>query len=233
MSQPSDYNPLASTATISNPWTTTANAGVGSSMHNPNTTYQPFTADPSTFNLRSSTATPRPPPITQTPLPATPDKKGKTARRKPLIPDSDDEDDDEISNISDSQAILKILHQQTKINKALAKETNAGGPNLPVQLPSFHGRAGENIQSWLFQVSQIFKAKNVKGLQAVHYVAGCLKEAALHWYQNQCMAIAPLEPFDDFLSFATAIKTTFEPPHYQQILRRQLRGLKQSQSVQD
>lgn len=40
------------------------------------------------------------------------------------------------------------------------------------------------------------------------------------------------EAFRSFEEFSAAIKDAFQPPHYQQILRRQLRGLRQKDSVQ-
>ena len=78
--------------------------------------------------------------------------------------------------------IARILNQQVEINRQLMNNKSA---SLPVQLPYFHGRANENVQTWLFQVDQVFKAKKVPDHQAIFYVAACLKEAALHWYQNQ------------------------------------------------
>ena len=63
-------------------------------------------------------------------------------------------------------------------------------------------------------------------------MAACLKEAALHWYQNQFGEPGSIHPFRDFDIFAQRIKAAFEPPHYQQILRRQLRALTQKDSVQ-
>ena len=125
-------------------------------------------------------------------------------------------------------AIFKILREQVKINSKL---TNRGA-TLPVQLPFFHGRANENVRTWLFQVDQVFRAKKISDEEGLYYVASCLKEAALHWYQNQCAQDKFGDPFNSSVEFAKAIADAFEPPHYQQILRRQLRSLRQKDSVQ-
>src|SRR3954454_19812234 len=80
----------------------------------------------------------------------------------------------------------QFLVSQDNINTRLAANAQDGrGKTLPVNLPDFHGRAGENVISWLFQVREIFQAREINDGQAIHYVAGSLREAALHWYQNQ------------------------------------------------
>lgn len=75
--------------------------------------------------------------------------------------------------------MARILNQQVAINRQLMSNK---GASLPVQLPYFHGRANENVQTWLFQVDQVFKAKKIEPRQTIYYVVACLKEAALHWY---------------------------------------------------
>ena len=125
--------------------------------------------------------------------------------------------------------MARILNQQVAINRQLMQNK---GSSLPVQLPYFHGRENENVQTWLFQVDQVFKAKKIEPRQSIYYVVACLKEAALHWYQNQVERAHDEDAFDNLNDFAQAIREAFQPPHYQQILRRQLRGLRQKDSVQ-
>jgi hypothetical protein len=140
-------------------------------------------------------------------------------RRGSLRPDTPYNNPDTLS---------RILAEQVAINKKLLNK----GSSLPIQLPYFHGRANENVQTWLFQLNSTFKAKNIADEEAVFYLTTCLKEAALHWYQNQATKACRETPFRTLILFAEAIKEAFEPPHYQQILRRQLRALKQKDSVQ-
>ncbi|CAG8773246.1 341_t:CDS:2, partial [Dentiscutata erythropus] len=75
---------------------------------------------------------------------------------------------------------------------------------LTVQLLVFHGKDGET-----------------------------LKDAALQWYLNQVQMHRDKTLFEDWISFADVIKAAFQPPHYQQLLRRQLWDLKQTSTVQE
>ena len=80
-------------------------------------------------------------------------------------------------------------------------------------------------------MEHVFQAKKIKtDEEGIHYIAASLKETALHWYKNQ-YSVGRI-PFTTVEQFARAIKRAFQPSHYQPILRRQLRDLKQRDSVQ-
>ena len=115
------------------------------------------------------------------------------------------------------KAFVRIFSEQVEINWQLMSNKSA---SLPMQLPFFHGRANENVQTWLFHVDQIFRAKRIDTRQTVNHLVVCLKEAALHWYQNQVSLHVHGEPYRRFEHFAAAIKTAIQPPHYQYILRQ-------------
>lgn len=137
----------------------------------------------------------------------------------------------------------QFLQQQAQMNQALtnsftnpptittAPAGNQSGINL--QLPSFHGRAGENVTSWLFQIDEVFQARNISDASRLHYVVGSLKEAALQWYQNRVQSDTNRTPFADWNAFSEAILKAFQPPNYQRVLRLQLEKLKQTTTVQD
>jgi len=137
------------------------------------------------------------------------------------------------------QELVMRLQQQGEINEALKEalsHTGGGSSGLQLKLPHFYGKAGENVTTWIFQCESVFNAKKIEdNIQRLNYMPGCLHEAALHWYQNTCMmATVHEDPFDnDWNIFVASIKKAFQPPHYQQILRRQLKTLKQTGQVQD
>jgi hypothetical protein len=126
----------------------------------------------------------------------------------------------------------QFITNQGNLNQQMVA-AQATGPSLNINLPPFHGKAGENVSTWIFQVGEIFDARGILHARRLHYIAGCLKDAALHWYQNQCARTTPNAPYADLQAFITAIKDAFQPPHFQQVLRRQLKALKQAKDVQE
>ncbi|CAG8515479.1 27073_t:CDS:2 [Dentiscutata erythropus] len=97
---------------------------------------------------------------------------------------------------------------------ALTKQLFRGIENdilrgLTVQLLVFHGKDRENILTWLLQVDLLFKARKIKDEEKL------------------------LNIITDWPSFADRIKAAFQPPHHQQLLKRQLQDLKQNSTVQE
>src|SRR5688572_17119433 len=107
-------------------------------------------------------------------------------------------------------------------------ESGSGSTNIG-HLPPFHGRPNKNMTTWLFQIKKIFQAKRITGKQAIPFVAEGLREAALIWYQNMCAQGGPPRDLD---IFTLAITHAFQPVNHQQLLRRQLRALRQTGQVQ-
>ena len=218
---------------FNNPWNAAQQQGLSSSIHAPQGPpqgNQGFAANAASFGLGSTSGA-----GVGGGLPDIDEEETFSETRRPSThaQPEDEEEEEEDNDRTLTRNLTKILRQQVRINEQLMASRNAGSAStLPVQLPFFHGRANENVQTWLFQLSQIFRAKGINSGQSIHYVAACLKEAALHWYQNQFGEPGSIHPFRDFDIFAQRIKAAFEPPHYQQILRRQLRALTQKDSVQ-
>jgi hypothetical protein len=98
--------------------------------------------------------------------------------------------------------ILERLQEQTVINDAIKDAlANPAGRNseLQVRLPHFNGKVGENVTIWIFQCEAVFEAKKItQGEPRLQYISACLHDAALHWYQNECLQVAAdAEPFDN------------------------------------
>ena len=119
----------------------------------------------------------------------------------------------------------QLLQQQLQFNQMLMQQMGGGnnGPANVGHLPPFHGRANENVTTWLFQVGEIFRAKQITGKRAVACLAEGLREAALIWYQNYNTQNGP---FTSLRDFAAEITQAFQPINHQQLLRRQLHALK-------
>ena len=114
----------------------------------------------------------------------------------------------------------------------------ANRPNVPkisVKIPTYRGKPGENVMTWMLQVQNLFLAQGIEDdQQKIHYAATGFEDAALHWYLNKAKAAGEDQPaFEDWGEFATALRTGFQPPNYQQYLRLQLRKLRQIGSVHE
>ncbi|CAG8648700.1 6651_t:CDS:2, partial [Cetraspora pellucida] len=116
------------------------------------------------------------------------------------------------------------------VNTGIGNDTSRG---LTVQLSVFHSKDDKNVLTWLLQVDLLFKARRVEDEERLQYVITGLKDAALQWYLNQVQSHRDKTLFEDWTSFASGIKAAFQPPHHQQLLRCQLRDLKQTSSVQE
>jgi hypothetical protein len=143
-----------------NPTTTQGNAaGASTSIHAPQ--QQPaFSSSSTAFGLASGASAQHP---LQTIREQDDDEEYETfsetrGRRSSMAHHREPSEEVEIPQGADglTTTIARILNQQVEINRQLM---NNKGASLPVQLPYFHGRANENVQTWLFQVDQVFKPK--------------------------------------------------------------------------
>jgi hypothetical protein len=118
--------------------------------------------------------------------------------------------------------------------QSAASTPNPSG-SMKVGLPMFNGRKTENVSTWLFQADEAFLSQHIHDEARVPYIASMLGEAALQWYLNRRRAAE----YDDSLTindwekFSSAIKKAFQAPHHQQLLRRRLKNLRQTGSVQE
>ncbi|CAF1509572.1 unnamed protein product, partial [Didymodactylos carnosus] len=81
---------------------------------------------------------------------------------------------------------------------------------------------------------ELYHAKKVVGDDQLYYASTLLRDAALQWYHNERKEIDDCikQSISSFLEFKQRIRLAFEPPHHQQLLRRQLRTLKQTTTAQ-
>jgi hypothetical protein len=115
------------------------------------------------------------------------------------------------------------------------ENTTTTGPSFQVTPPFFYGKEKENVMTWVFQVEEIFNARHINEADRIHYAAGLLKDAALQWYHNMIRNIREgrRPPLKDWNELVKELEYAFQPPHQQQLLRRQLRQLKQTSTVQE
>jgi len=110
-------------------------------------------------------------------------------------------------------------------------------PKIAVKIPTFKGAPKENVMTWMLQVQNVFKAQGIEDEQKrICYAATGFEDAALQWYLNKVAAANDEEEentFEDWNTFADELKNSFQPPNYQQYLRRQLKSLRQTNSVQE
>jgi Retrotransposon gag protein/Chromo (CHRromatin Organisation MOdifier) domain/gag-polyprotein putative aspartyl protease/Zinc knuckle len=140
----------------------------------------------------------------------------------------------------DAQQFATFMQGFTATIQALVQQQQppqqqqAHGPKIAVKIPSFKGAPGENIMVWLLQVHNLFLAQGIEDEPTrIYYAATGFEDASLHWYLNRVAAAGNAPAFADWTAFATALRTSFQPPNHQQYLRQQLRTLKQIGSVQE
>ena len=143
-------------------------------------------------------------------------------------------------------AVRVMLDQQTVLLQALTSHhqkssTSSADPSnsreapLNISVPLFHGRKGENVDTWIFQVEEAFKARRTPTKYWINYAANLLGDAALQWYFNRIRASEQglKSKIEDWDTLTSELHHSFEPPNNQQILRRELMKIRQNSSVQD
>ena len=104
-------------------------------------------------------------------------------------------------------------------------------PKIAVPIPKYSGDPNENANSWLLQIKNMFRAQGINDANTRIYYAGTgLQGAALNWYLQKTTIN---NAFTDWNDFAQQLRGAFEPPHYQQHLRKQLKQLRQIGSVHE
>lgn len=123
---------------------------------------------------------------------------------------------------------LFILFQEL-----LRSKTTNSTPGFRMDPPIFNGRSNESLSLWLFQMNQLFIARKIPDYERLMYVSSSLGEAALAWLHNITLSIEAGNhtQFNSWLDFESAIRRAFEPPRHQQLLRTQLRNIKQNNST--
>ena len=147
------------------------------------------------------------------------------------------------SNTMNTEQFNKFMSGFTTLVEGIAKqgqktsETDASStaaPRISIKLPTYKGEPKENILVWLLQIQNIFETQGVTTDKAkMHYAATALEDGALHWYLNKVKIAKGQMPHKTWNDFIAAIQTAFEPPNYQQHLRRELKRCKQTSTVQE
>jgi len=92
-------------------------------------------------------------------------------------------------------------------------------PKISVKIPTFKGAPKENVMLWMLQVLNLFNAQGIVDEQTrIHYAATGFEGAALHWYLNLVAAAGNAAAFADWTAFATALRTAFQPPNFEQYI---------------
>jgi hypothetical protein len=136
--------------------------------------------------------------------------------------------------------LMQLIQALTDGLAALRPEeapVGAPHPKISVKIPIYRASPEENVMTWMLQCLNIFQTQGIVNEQThIGYVAIGFEGAVLHWYLNKVQAAQAEDQEHVFVSwneFATALRTSFQPPNFQQHLRQQLKKLKQTGSVQD
>jgi hypothetical protein len=124
---------------------------------------------------------------------------------------------------------------------AAAAQNPAAGPHIhegmprgyrPEGPPKFHGRTGEDVEAWLFQLEESNRLFPITDEhQRIRYVALSLRETASRWYTAMQMSEPP--QITDWESFTTKLRQQFVHLDQRWVARNSIHSLKQMGSVRD
>jgi hypothetical protein len=102
----------------------------------------------------------------------------------------------------------------------------------PENAPRYHGRTGEDVEAWLFQLEEqnrLFPI--VDELQRIRYTALSLRDTAAKWYASMQMTDPP--QLTNWEEFITKLRQQFVHLDQKWVARNTLHGLRQTGSVRD
>jgi hypothetical protein len=102
----------------------------------------------------------------------------------------------------------------------------------PAVAPQYHGRTGEDLESWLFQLEEQNRLFPIEDqLQRVRFTALSLRETAAKWYSSMQMSDPP--QITDWESFVTKLRQQFVHMDQKWIARNTITRLTQTGNVRD
>ena len=140
----------------------------------------------------------------------------------------------DINNLIAALAQLTQAMGQQQQQQQQQQNPPPATPKISVQIPPFKGESKENVVAWLLQAQNVLSTQGItdEAIQ-INYATTGLKDAALHWYLNKVVGNNNTPPYTTWTTFATAVRTAFQPPNFQQYLRQQLKRLRQTSTVQE
>lgn len=144
---------------------------------------------------------------------------------------------DQVPQQDNSNAISALTAVLEKVLQTLVPQDKADNKIIPIKIrpPAYSGKDSEDLDGWLFKMNNMFEAKKMKDHDRIISVANFLDGAALAWFRHLLEDIenGQKQPLDTWEDFVTAIRLNFDPPNLQQLIRTQLRQLKQGTSLSD
>jgi hypothetical protein len=142
------------------------------------------------------------------------------------------------ATMAENQQRINHLTQNEQANQAAAAAAAAAAAqNMPRGYkpegpPKYHGRTGEDVEAWLFQMEEgnrLFPI--VDQVQRIRYTALSLRETAAKWYSSMQMTDPP--QIVDWESFTTKLRQQFVHLDQKWVARNTIYGLKQTGNVRD
>ena len=98
--------------------------------------------------------------------------------------------------------------------------------------PKYHGRVGEDVEAWLFQVEESNRLFPIRdGTKRVRYIALYLRDTAAEWYSAMQMKDPP--QITGWDSFVTKLREQFKHMDQEFIARNAIHGIKQTHSARE
>jgi hypothetical protein len=102
----------------------------------------------------------------------------------------------------------------------------------PTGVPAYHGRTGEDLEAWLFQIEEQNRLFPIEDqLLRVRFTAMSLRETAARWYSSMQMADPP--QIIDWESFVTKLRQQFVHMDAKWLARNAITKLIQSTNVRE
>jgi hypothetical protein len=126
----------------------------------------------------------------------------------------------------------ELNHQAAVAAAAAAAASNMPRGYRPEGPPKYHGRTGEDVEAWLFQLEEANRLfPIVDQVQRIRYTALALRDTAAKWYSSMQMTDPP--QIVDWETFTTKLRQQFVHLDQKWVARNTLHGLKQTVSVRD
>jgi hypothetical protein len=102
----------------------------------------------------------------------------------------------------------------------------------PDDAPKYHGRTGEDVETWLFQMEEINRLFPIEDeIQRIRYSALALRDTAAKWYESMQMRDPP--GIRTWMEFQSKLKLQFVHLDQKWVARNTLFALRQTTNVRD
>ena len=137
------------------------------------------------------------------------------------FPDPPTDDNDELWSYV-RQLERKLKNLETRELREMITKTKTPKPAKP---PTFGGKTGESIDTWIFHIEQYFKLVILENDKRILFAASYLTENAVTWWRYTYMENARQKAVWNWEDFVENIRSQFRPISAEKTARNKLNNL--------